>query len=919
MGQLKHRFLILGLSLLVLVIALAGLLGVLDTLPEPGSSAAVPGGNPPTASGVPQDEPGDAPVEPPEYTPPEDMVLPISLPENFSFDISRATSAVPALEGEYPPHYPIFEVSGAEDTQYLKSMTASYFDGAEWLMNGLSGYIPYNGDLVIPPGIEPDMIVTDNISVSMLVDIVNGVSAIPTSLYPTGIDAAVPLLYFPDDMTFLTEEEFPEQYIFDTIHYIFDRQTLANADLDMLQEYLQLPDNITPRTYELAANLTGGIESPFLMAKALEDYLKTSYAYDYEAEAAPEGWEPNDYFLFESKSGVCTNFNSAFVILCRAAGIPARLAGGFAVTPQEEPQVVYADQAHAWAEVKFEELGWYTFDATGSAPPAVETVTEVTAINGVAEKGEKFTVSGTVWTESAKPADGVLVEVLVNSSKSAKGAVLVGKGIVTDGHFEIEAVIPGSVQVGQYHVLAHSLDNGRYNESWSDPIIKVVSGTEIMLGVPSRVKIGQPLEVNGYLTGTFGDWMFGQRLDIYINGELSSSPVTDSYGSFEWAKTFHEPGNYVLQATFAGSDYYLASTKEAEFRVLAPAVLTIDSGKAKLNTPYRISGRFAEETGTPLPGLALSLTVDGVPLEGTAVTADSGKFEYEYCFPQLGRHRVAVNYAGDDDYYKTSAAADIEVVAGSLFSPWILIFAALGLAALGVGGWYLYRWLKNRPILQEGADAIDENDPKAGNQTAAALPWQSSGSGLSVTLGLPQITTPLPDVWGINDELLISVRLTGDTGAGISAPVEITINGEAAGRLVTGPDGAAEMRRVFAEKGQYELVVKYEEGPGLRNASAGRTVRIVDYREEIVDLFNRLLDKFRETGVAISNEFTPRKIQYLVLAANIGVPEKALEDVIYCFEETDYSLHAITRRHYEIMYLAQKEIREHGVKPAAAD
>jgi len=29
-------------------------------------------------------------------------------------------------------------------------------------------------------------------------------------------------------------------------------------------------------------------------------------------------------------------------------GIPARLAGGFAIKPQEKTQSVYADQAHAW-------------------------------------------------------------------------------------------------------------------------------------------------------------------------------------------------------------------------------------------------------------------------------------------------------------------------------------------------------------------------------------------------------------------------------------------------------------------------------------------------------------------------------------------------------------------------------------------
>ncbi len=139
-----------------------------------------------------------------------------------------------------------------------------------------------------------------------------------------------------------------------------------NAELDPAPEYLQLPDNITDRTKQLAEDITEDIASPYLKSKAIESYLKENYTYDLDYERAPDEYEPNDWFLFEEKKGVCSNFNSAFVMLSRSVDIPARLVSGYAIDEGEEEQTVFADQAHAWSEVKFKDLRWITFDATGS-------------------------------------------------------------------------------------------------------------------------------------------------------------------------------------------------------------------------------------------------------------------------------------------------------------------------------------------------------------------------------------------------------------------------------------------------------------------------------------------------------------------------------------------------------------------------
>src|SRR4030042_1920792 len=304
MDQLKHRFYILGLSLLVLIVALAGLLGILDILPKPTSSTSSPDGEPAVSQQPGDNKPQDIPSQPPEDgnqpdATPTDIPanipnFTVSLPDSFDLNVSSGSMPGISLKSPMPPHIPVLEVAGAESTQYLKSITSSLYNGQEWVMENMGDYIVYNGELLIPPELDPNQITIDNITVAAIADIINGKVAIPTSLYPVSVNSSVPLLYFPEDGTFLSEEGFSEEaYTFETIHYIFDRRTLANADLDLLEKYLQLPDAITPRTYELADNITGGIQTSFLMAKALEDYLKTNNASHFEFEHSPQGWEPD--------------------------------------------------------------------------------------------------------------------------------------------------------------------------------------------------------------------------------------------------------------------------------------------------------------------------------------------------------------------------------------------------------------------------------------------------------------------------------------------------------------------------------------------------------------------------------------------------------------------------------------------------
>ena len=79
-----------------------------------------------------------------------------------------------------------------------------------------------------------------------------------------------------------------------------------------------------------------------------------------------------DEFLFESKQGFCEHFASAFVVMMRAAGIPARIVLGYQGgehNPVGDYFVVRQRSAHAWTEVWRQEQGWSRIDPTAAVSP----------------------------------------------------------------------------------------------------------------------------------------------------------------------------------------------------------------------------------------------------------------------------------------------------------------------------------------------------------------------------------------------------------------------------------------------------------------------------------------------------------------------------------------------------------------------
>ncbi|MEM7282018.1 MAG: DUF3488 and DUF4129 domain-containing transglutaminase family protein [Pseudomonadota bacterium] len=82
---------------------------------------------------------------------------------------------------------------------------------------------------------------------------------------------------------------------------------------------------------------------------------------------------PVDDFLFNTKAGFCEHYASAFTVLMRAAGIPARVVTGYMggdYNPITGHLTVRHSDAHAWSEVWLEGVGWRRVDPTAAVSPS---------------------------------------------------------------------------------------------------------------------------------------------------------------------------------------------------------------------------------------------------------------------------------------------------------------------------------------------------------------------------------------------------------------------------------------------------------------------------------------------------------------------------------------------------------------------
>jgi transglutaminase-like putative cysteine protease len=137
-----------------------------------------------------------------------------------------------------------------------------------------------------------------------------------------------------------------------------------------LARALVLPSTFNPRTTALAQEWRRTIPDHDALLRHAIGWLRDQ-RFVYTLLPPALGRNSVDEFLFDTKRGFCEHFASAFVVLMRSAGVPARVVTGYQggdFNPLDGYITVRQAEAHAWAEVFIKDR-WVRVDPTAVSMP----------------------------------------------------------------------------------------------------------------------------------------------------------------------------------------------------------------------------------------------------------------------------------------------------------------------------------------------------------------------------------------------------------------------------------------------------------------------------------------------------------------------------------------------------------------------
>lgn len=173
---------------------------------------------------------------------------------------------------------------------------------------------------------------------------------------------------------------------------------------------------------ELAQEATKGADTPIKQAYRLQGYLRANAKYDI---TAPPGHSLKglEFFLRTTQRGTSEQFATSFALMARTLGLPSRVVVGF--RPGEAVNGVYhvkSGHVMAWAEIRFEKLGWRPFYPTPGRSGAKDDhdvvsqqIKESEELEGEFSQGgtDKPKATHPVGGKGTKPGDGVPVWIAV--------------------------------------------------------------------------------------------------------------------------------------------------------------------------------------------------------------------------------------------------------------------------------------------------------------------------------------------------------------------------------------------------------------------------------------------------------------------------------------------------------------------------
>jgi hypothetical protein len=546
---------------------------------------------------------------------------------------------------------PLFNITGITGTPYIRVKTGEIYNG-KWYTTD-TNKAQYNNE-VLPVKYSGD---PKTIFIDPIAPITN---YLPVAAEPIQIQTGQELVYYPDSLLFQATTPIDKEYRLSYNIKTPDIEVLEDSYLKYNIKYLQVPYEIQTQLVNMTKEITLSIDSDYHKIKAIETYLKNNYAYNLNYTTSPVDVDPTLWFLFENKEGVCIHYNSALVLMARSIGLPMRLVTGFKVNPNRHLQTVGPEQAHAWAEAYFRDVGWTRFDATGSLQEpsridnlgSIQTNTTITQQDTSCYKENTFTVQGKVTDSYGSPVDGLNVLVYIKEDKDLDGA-LSGKTLSRDGYFTAECSIPQNLPPGAYNVEAVTLGNHVYNWSSSDPPINILARSYIDYNTTSKVIAHRPAIIQGRLLETNTDAPIKTNfMNIIIEYNNSDQQLirlrpnsiniivggyhlltTSNEGAFSFDNSF-PPGSHKVVMEYSGSLFINGTRSSYNLTAIPLEISPTPMNALARGERAEFTGKVHAEELIPEPGEEVVEIYLDDQYVGAASVNEEGWFTQTYVIPE---------------------------------------------------------------------------------------------------------------------------------------------------------------------------------------------------------------------------------------------------------------------------------------------
>ena len=234
--------------------------------------------------------------------------------------------------------------------------------------------------------------------------------------------------------------------------------------------------------------------------------------------------------------------------------------------------------------------------------------------------------------------------------------------------------------------------------------------------------------------------------------------------------------------------------------------------------------------------------------------------------------------------------------------PW---WVWLILATVIITGFFIYRYRKRRKKIEIPPEVLPPAEEFEIPISEEAEESESGGDITRLSISFPEIAENLPVVWGAGEPLAVNIDLKVDIISSQTCEVEWSDGNK--DQEIFDENDRFSLSHAFKNKGDYTVTASCKDSRS-KDISSWRKIRIVDYREEMVRLFNEMLEILDMKDIRIDPGMTAREVEALLAERLQGVLRNTIRKMVAGFEEANYTIHTVTRDSYVAMYQAIREV-----------